>query len=143
MRLALHRHILPTLGVGTAALAVVVTAVALAVAATRPPSLVWESIDVLPDPVRDGQVVIAAVARRAQNEGCTNGIQAEMRTPGASVVRLDPPVREAAADGTSIYTVDLPKATAPGSYQVRLRETFNCGGRPEAVESPWLTFGVP
>ncbi len=143
MRLALHRHILPIIGVGTAGLAVLVAAFALAVGATRPPALIWESIDVLPDPVNEGQIVVTAVTRRAERAGCTNGIQADMRTPGASVVRLDPPVREAAADGTSNYTVDLPRLTQPGTYQVRLRETFNCGGRPEAVESPWLTFGVP
>lgn len=135
----LSRHILPIIGCGFAAAAILATVVGLTADAIRTAPLRWDAVDIAHDPVRDGQLVVRARQDRRDTSGCTNNIQADMRAAGV-LTRLDAPVRTLAEDGRARYVVALPRDLLPGRYDVRLREVFNCGGRPIMVEAPWLTF---
>lgn len=84
---------------------------------------------------------IRAEAIRKPSEGCTNGVQVELRSVSNSIIRLPVPAREIDGDVTE-YIVELPKETTPGNYGVKVRETFNCGGSPKVEETPWQRLVV-
>lgn len=128
--------LLIALGLSLAGLAAVVVSDAM-----RPPSLVWTAVIVANSPVSDGRLVVDAETKRRPTEGCTNGVQADIRR-GDAITRLAAPERSLKADGEARYEVSLPDDIAVGAYSVRLRETFNCGGKPEQVESAWVAFEV-
>lgn len=84
---------------------------------------------------------IRAEAIRGDSEGCTNGVQVELRSVSNSIIRLPVPAREIDGDVTE-YLVELPKETQPGNYGVKVRESFNCGGSPKVEETPWQRLVV-
>ena len=85
---------------------------------------------------------IRAEAIRGESDGCTNGVQVELRSSVSnSIIRLPIPAREIDGDVTE-YLVELPKETQPGNYGVKVRESFNCGGSPKVEETPWQRLVV-
>ena len=107
----------------------------------EPPHLKWETVAVSNAPSPNGSLIVDSVSTRTDATGCTNGFQAEMRGDDGAVVRLPVPSRALSDDGSARYTIVLADV-APGEWQVRLRETFNCGGEPEQIETPWIAFEV-
>lgn len=105
--------------------------------ATQPPRLVYESLSV--QHVTPASAEVVAVTKRRPSEGCTNGIQADLRSNGV-LARLPVPLRTQAAN-VSRYALVLPNLRS-GQYEVKVRETFNCGNGARPVETPWLRMTV-
>lgn len=93
------------------------------------------------DAIAGETVAIRADAIRRPYDGCTNGVQIELKSVSGSIIRLPVPAREIAGNVTE-YLVEVPKETAAGNYGVKVRETFNCGSAPKVVESPWQRITV-
>lgn len=135
-------HVLPALGIGVMTIAIVSVGVVIGINSTKPPRMVWESISVENSPEIGGYLIIKGKQRRADAMGCSNNFQADMRHDGEVEVRLPVPTRALRDDGKVKYDIVLPPDILDGLYEVRVRESFNCGGRPEPIESPWLKFTV-
>lgn len=105
--------------------------------ASAPPRLVYESVAV--KNITPVSAEVLSETRRRSTEGCTNGIQADLRANGV-IARLPVPLR-AQTPGMSSYALVLPNLTA-GEYEVKVRESFICRGTVRTVETPWLTFRV-
>lgn len=84
---------------------------------------------------------LLAEAHRKPHEHCTNGVQVDIRSVDDVITRLPVPAREINGNMTA-YIIDLPEMIEPGGYGVKVRETFNCGGRPKVEESPWIVLDV-
>lgn len=105
--------------------------------ATQPPRLTYESLSVRNVTPVSAEVVATTVRRPI--EGCTNGIQADLKAKGV-VARLPVPLR-AQTPGRTSYALVLPSLRS-GPYEVKVRESFICPGKVQTVESPWIAFEV-
>lgn len=107
----------------------------------QPRRLEWEAVSPSNVPRVGQKLVISAVTRRVESEGCANGFQVDMRRDGKEI-RLPAPERTLNGEGVAIYEIVLPDDVQPGAYSARLRETFNCKGRLQIIEAPWIRFEV-
>lgn len=120
------------------ALGLIVMAAVIVVRATHPPLLTWDALSVVD--ASASSVTVAAKTDRTASARCTNGVQADLRS-GASVTRLPAPQRTT-INGASVYKVELPDVR-PGSYEIQLREVFNCPGMgPKGYSAPWTRVVV-
>lgn len=115
----------------------VALAIFLLARAFEPPRVEWKSLRV--DTVYGSTLTIDAETIRRSTDGCSTGVQADLRS-GGSITRLSAPVRTLSGDH-SRYDLVLP-VLPEGLHQVQLREIANCGGEPEVNETPWISFWV-
>lgn len=123
--------------VGLLATTTAMMAGVMAFSLAEPPKLSWTAVSVEnsgPEAIR-----ITAETIRRDAKGCSNGVQADLRS-GETVRRLAAPVRTISGH-QSVYEVSL-DGLRPGRYQVQLREVFSCGGPPEVISAPWLSFSA-
>lgn len=110
--------------------------------ALKPPPVRFEAIKIMNSPVKPpSKLFVVAETKRRLEESCTNGVQIDTRNDAGSILRLPVPAREVSGD-VSRYSIVIPEETAPGMYDLKIRETSYCGGSPQIVESPWLAFEV-
>lgn len=127
---------------GLSAAGLFVLAVVMTADRMKPPPMIFEAVSIVNSPIAKGELLyVVAETRRRDLDGCTNGVQVDVRDLGGAITRLPVPSRE--IDGNvSRYDLVVPATVAPGSYGVRIRETWYCGERPRVVETPWLSMTV-
>jgi len=109
---------------------------------TAPAPLSFESVATPPVPATPEQPYnVAAQTKRQDTRDCTNGPQADLRDGLGNIIRLPVPARTINED-VSTYALIIPEGTKPGRYGLKLRESFNCHGNPQIVESPWVYIMV-
>ena len=135
-------HILPAIGVGMMAMAVVSVGIAVGISSTRPPPMKWESMSVANSPTVGEFLIVRGKQNRLKVDGCSNTFQADMRHDGKLEVRLPVPTRSLSDNGAVEYDLVLPPDLRPGPYEVHIRESFNCGRGPVPIDAPWLSFVV-
>lgn len=109
---------------------------------TAPPLLSFESVATPPSPaVPEQPYNVSAQTVRRNSSGCTNGPQADLRDGMGNVIRLPVPARTM-SEAISTYALIVPKGVKPGRYGLKLRESFNCSGRPHIIEAPWVYIQV-
>ena len=123
---------------GAALLGVVILAGLFVGRALEPARLEWQSVAI--QNVTSVSAEFVANTRRRPIEGCTNGIQADLRTPDGVIARLPVPLRAQTPDMSS-YALVLPDLQA-GRYETKVRESFICKNTFETIESPWVAFEV-
>lgn len=105
-----------------------------------PPPITFDSVaveDVTPYSAR----VVAVVERAPLPDGCTNGIQADVRKFTEPPTRLPVPLRTQDRSGRSVYALVLPQLY--GRYEVQVRETFLCSDRLRVIKTPWVRMDIP
>jgi hypothetical protein len=135
-------QILPALGIGVMATAIISVGVVIGVNSIKPPKMTWEAVSVENSPAIGEYLLVSGKQRRNESSECSNNFQADMRHDGDTEVRLPVPTRALKDDGAVKYDLVLPPDIEVGVYEIRIRETFNCGGGPEPIETPWMTFEV-
>jgi len=124
--------------VGLLAGVVLFAAVLFARLLLKPEAVTWVATET---PVATAtKLEVNAVARRQFSSNCSNGPQMELLTRG-QVTRLPVPTRSLVGDRATYSTVLL-RPFDPGVYRVRVVEVVNCGGTPQVIPSPWLSFEV-
>lgn len=109
--------------------------------ALEPAPVAFESVKVANAPKAGDLLIVEATVNRIEKEGCTNGVQVDSRDVNGVEARLPVPTRQVAGP-FSRYAIVIPDATVPGPYELRVRETVYCDGRPRIAETPWLAFEV-
>lgn len=122
---------------GLAVAGLFVLAVVLIAERLKPPPVVFSAYV-----VTDSPPMMIAEAKRRNIDGCSNGIQAEIRDHSGSVTRLPVPARTISG-AFSRYPLVIPADVPRGSYQVHIRETVLCSGEAlETIDTPWLPLKV-
>lgn len=122
---------------GIAFVGVLMVLIALLWRSLQPPPLTYDSLSIR-NVTTESAEVVARTTRRASN-GCTNGIQADLRSEGI-VTRLPVPLR-AQTRGITSYALVLPSLRA-GVYEIKLRESFICQDSLDTIETPWMALEV-
>lgn len=135
-------NILPALGIAVTSIAVVSVGVIIGLNSTKPPLMTWEAVSVENAPTVGEYLIVSGRQHRNDTSGCSNNFQADMRHDGDTEVRLPVPTRALKDDGEVRYDMVLPPDIEPGVYEIRVRESFNCGGGPVPIETPWMVFTV-
>lgn len=130
-------RLLPWIVAGIVGLACMATGALYLTEAMRRPPVRFEAVTIYQSDA--AQVVVAAEITR-DDQGCTNGMQADLRHKD-TVTRLPSPQRTENSVGQAFYRVTLPNVL-PGSYQIQIRELSFCPD-VRVSEAPWLTFEVP
>ena len=105
--------------------------------ATRPPPLEFTSFY-----VKNAPPALVAGTVRYNVPECTNGLQAEIRGADGIALRLPVPAREIEGD-VSRYPLVFPDGTPKGMYDMRVQESFLCGGNSVVlVKTPWLPLEI-
>jgi len=105
--------------------------------ASEPARMEYTSFLVVSDPP-----ALIAGAKRVSAEDCANGLQADIRDTKGEVIRLPVPARKIEGD-VSTYPLVIPEGTAPGMFDLQIRETFTCQNKgTDVIESPWLPLVV-
>lgn len=108
----------------------------------EPTPIKFNALEIANSPVAQGETLnVIAETQRRSSEGCTNGVQVDARDDAGVILRMPVPAREM-IDNLSRYAVVIPEKAPVGRYQLRVRETFNCGGPPKIIDAPWLPFEI-
>ena len=92
--------------------------------------------------VIDYPPVLIAEAHRRNVDGCSNGIQADIRDNSGSITRLPVPARTIAGS-FSRYPLVIPDGVPAGAYQVHIREIVACPGETlQTIDTPWLPLEI-
>lgn len=109
--------------------------------AVQPPPISFEAVSVENSAKAGGTLYVSATVRRADQAGCTNGVQIDARDSIGGTVRYPVPARTI-RHNTSRYAIVVPSGTYPGPYWMKIRETSYCSGGPKIAETPWVPFEV-
>lgn len=128
------------LGLGVVVLSA--TIAVLVMAKFEPIPLRFMALEIVNSPVVQGETLnVIAETKRLSSDGCTNGVQVDARDLNGGLLRMPVPAREM-LDSVSRYSIVIPETAPTGRYQLRVRETFNCGGPPKIIDAPWLPFEI-
>lgn len=109
---------------------------------TAPPMMTFDAISTQTKPASAASpFIVKARTPRRDAEGCTNGIQIEVKDARGELTKLQIPPRTIDGD-LSTYSLIIPESLQSGRYALKLRESFYCGGAPEIVEAPWVFIEV-
>ena len=101
----------------------------------------FESIEVKNSPRAGDLLIVEATVKREPIDGCTNGVQIDVRDQNGVEARYPIPTRQVAGVFTR-YAIVVPEVANVGDHQLRVRETVYCGWWPKTAETPWITFTV-
>lgn len=127
--------------VGLSFLGLLVLGGFMVVRALEPDPVQFESLEVKNAPRAGDLLIVEATVNRIKKTDCTNGVQVDSRDSAGVEARLPVPTRQVAGP-FSRYAIVIPDVTKAGDYDLRIRETIYCDGRPRIAETPWLAFEV-